>query len=126
MAEAGQGGTFNVAGPPRPFTCAELLRRCPGPVTWVPDQFLLDEGVEPYTEMPLWLPASAGNPNMPIERAVAASLRHLTWTKRFATRGSGRSPSMLPSAGSTRMAASAGLQRLPRSARPSCWSARIG
>jgi 2'-hydroxyisoflavone reductase len=76
MAEAGRGGTFNVAGPAQPFTFAELLGRCPGPVTWVPDHFLLDEGVQPYTEMPLWLPASLGNLNMPIERALTAGLRH--------------------------------------------------
>ena len=76
MAEAGRGGTFNVAGPARPFTFAELLSRCPGPVTWVPDHFLLDEGVQPYTEMPLWLPASLGNLDMPIERALTAGLRH--------------------------------------------------
>ena len=76
MAEAGRGGVFNVAGPARPLTFAELLSRCRGPVTWVPDQFLLDEGVQPYTEMPLWVPASIGNLNMPIERALDAGLRH--------------------------------------------------
>src|SRR5258708_4941968 len=74
--KAGRGGTFNVAGPARRFRFAELLGRCRGPVTWVPDPFLLDEGVQPYTEMPLWLPASLGNLNMPIERALTAGLRH--------------------------------------------------
>ena len=76
MAEAGRGGTFNVAGPSRPLPFGDLLSRCPGPVTWVADQFLLDEGVRPYTEMPLWVPASVGRLNMPIERALAAGLRH--------------------------------------------------
>jgi 2'-hydroxyisoflavone reductase len=76
MTEARRGGTFNVAGPARPLTFTELLSRCAGPVTWVHDQFLLDEGVEPYTEMPLWLPASVGNLNMPIERALATGLHH--------------------------------------------------
>ncbi len=42
----------------------------------MPDQFLLDEGGRPYAEMPLWLPASMGNLNMPIERALGAGLRH--------------------------------------------------
>jgi 2'-hydroxyisoflavone reductase len=42
----------------------------------LPDPFLLNEGVEPYTEMPLWVPASIGSLNMPIERALAAGLRH--------------------------------------------------
>jgi 2'-hydroxyisoflavone reductase len=45
-------------------------------VAWVPDQFLLDEGGQPYTEMPLWVPASIGNLNMPIERALDAGLHH--------------------------------------------------
>jgi 2'-hydroxyisoflavone reductase len=76
MAEAGRGGTFNVAGPARPLAFAELLSRAAGPVTWVPDQFLLDAGVQPYTEMPLWVPASVGRLNMPIDRALAAGLRH--------------------------------------------------
>jgi 2'-hydroxyisoflavone reductase len=76
MAEAGRGGTFNVAGPAEPLPFAELLSRHPGPVTWVPDQFLLDEGVQAYTEMPLWVPASIGRLNMPIDWALAAGLRH--------------------------------------------------
>ena len=75
MAEAGRGGTFNVTGPARPLPFEELLSRCPGPVTWVSDRFLLDEGVQPYTEMPLWVPASVGRLDMPIERALAAGLR---------------------------------------------------
>ena len=76
MAEAGRGGTFNVTGPTRPLAIAELLSRAPGPVTWVADQFLLDAGVQPYTEMPLWIPASVGRLHMPIDRALAAGLRH--------------------------------------------------
>jgi 2'-hydroxyisoflavone reductase len=76
MAEAGRGGTFNVTGPARPLAIAELLSRAQGPVTWVADQFLLDAGVQPYTEMPLWIPASVGRLNMPIHRALAAGLRH--------------------------------------------------
>lgn len=75
MVEAGRGGTFNLTGPARPLAFAELLSRHPGPVTWVPDQFLLDEGVQPYTEMPLWVPESVGRLNMPIDRALAAGLR---------------------------------------------------
>lgn len=76
MAEAGRGGTFNVAGPAQPLAFADLVSRASGPVTWVSDQFLLDAGVQPYTEMPLWIPASVGRLNMPIDRALAAGLRH--------------------------------------------------
>ena len=76
MAGAVRGGTFNVTGPARPLPFGELLSRSPGPVTWVADQFLLDQGVRPYTEMPLWVPASVGRVDMPIDRALAAGLRH--------------------------------------------------
>jgi 2'-hydroxyisoflavone reductase len=76
MAAAGRGGTFNVAGPARPLSFGDLASRASGPVTWVSDQFLLDAGVQPYTEMPLWTPASVGRLNMPIDRALAAGLRH--------------------------------------------------
>lgn len=75
MAETGRGGTYNVTGPDPAMTFAELVSRHPGPVTWVADQFLLDQGVQPYTEMPLWVPASLGRLNMPIDRALAAGLR---------------------------------------------------
>jgi 2'-hydroxyisoflavone reductase len=76
MAGAGRGGTFNVDGPAMPLPFGELLSRSPGPVTWVEDQFLLDQGVRPYTEMPLWVPASVGRVDMRIDRALAAGLRH--------------------------------------------------
>jgi 2'-hydroxyisoflavone reductase len=29
--------------------------------TWVTDEFLLGRGVQPWTECPLWIPASAGS-----------------------------------------------------------------
>jgi 2'-hydroxyisoflavone reductase len=76
MAEAGRGGTFNVSGPARPLAFGDLLSRAEGPVTWVSDEFLQEEGVQPYSEMPLWVPPSAGRLNMPIDRALAAGLRH--------------------------------------------------
>jgi len=77
MAEAARGGTYNVTGPARPLTLAELLGRCgDAPLTWVGDDFLEQERVGPYMEMPLWVPASAGELHMPIDRALAAGLRH--------------------------------------------------
>jgi 2'-hydroxyisoflavone reductase len=76
MVEAGRGGTFNVTGPGRPLTFGELLTRCAAPVTWVSDDFLREERVRPYSELPLWVPPSDGSLNMPIDRALAAGLRH--------------------------------------------------
>jgi len=77
MAEAGCGGTFNVTGPASRLTIGELIERCGGAhTTWVSDDFLLAQDVRPYSEMPLWVPPSAGSIDMPIDRALAAGLRH--------------------------------------------------
>lgn len=77
MAEAGRGGTYNVTGPARTLTMGELLARCgDGSPTWVGDDLLVEQGVRPYMEMPLWVPASVGRMSMPIDRALAAGLRH--------------------------------------------------
>jgi 2'-hydroxyisoflavone reductase len=76
MLEAGRGGTFNVTGPGEPLTFGELLSRAPGPVTWVGDEFLVEQGVRPYSGLPLWEPPSVGSLHMPVERALAAGLRH--------------------------------------------------
>jgi 2'-hydroxyisoflavone reductase len=75
MAEAGRGGTFNVTGPADELPFASLLARAEGPVTWVADEFLQEQGVQAYTEMPLWVPPSVGSLHVPIDRALAAGLR---------------------------------------------------
>jgi 2'-hydroxyisoflavone reductase len=79
-ARAGTTGIFNTVG--RPLTMARLLDACDavsrsdaGPV-WVGDQFLLDYGVEPWTDLPLWLPAdTAGFLAVDTTKARAAGLR---------------------------------------------------
>lgn len=74
MAERRQGGVFNVDGPPLPI--GHLLEAAGIPeATWVPDEFLLEHAVQPWTGLPLWLPPSEGSLNAPCERAVAAGLR---------------------------------------------------
>jgi len=75
MLHAGRGGTYNVTGPGGTLTFGDLLSRCASPVTWVGDELLLEQGVRPYSEMPLWVPPSAGSLDTPIERALAAGLR---------------------------------------------------
>ncbi len=59
MVESGQGGTFNAVCPSISFgelidACLEVASR-EGSVEWVDPQFLVDERVEPWTELPLWL-----------------------------------------------------------------------
>jgi hypothetical protein len=56
-------GVFNVAGPP--ITARELItavrarsgRRVEP--CWIPEEFALSRGLRPWTEIPLWLPASS-------------------------------------------------------------------
>jgi nucleoside-diphosphate-sugar epimerase len=63
MTEAGSGGgVYNATGPASPLSAGELLQTCKdiaasdARFTWVDDAFLLGEKVEPYSELPLWLP----------------------------------------------------------------------
>ena len=69
--ETGLGGTLNATGPAGNATmgswlgdCVEAVRSRPvdgsdptdARLTWVADAVLLAEGVEPWTELPLWMP----------------------------------------------------------------------
>jgi 2'-hydroxyisoflavone reductase len=82
LALAGPGGTFNATGPAEPLTFAELLERAraaigsDAQVVWVDEQRLLEAGVEPWTELPLWLPGLeyAGMARTDVGRAVDAGL----------------------------------------------------
>ncbi len=63
MAEAGDSGTFNVVGPRTPRPVSELLygiRACTTAettFTWVDSDFLINAGLLPYRELPVWRPA---------------------------------------------------------------------
>lgn len=81
-AERGVAGTFNCAGPEPPLPLGRLLEACravarsDATFTWVPDQFLIEQNVGPWVEMPLWIPPGLGSLNdVPVGRAVAAGLR---------------------------------------------------
>ncbi|MDI5964889.1 NAD-dependent epimerase/dehydratase family protein [Streptantibioticus silvisoli] len=83
--EAGDAGRYLVTGPPRPDTLGDLLAACARVAgadrepTWVDDDFLLAAGVEPWTGLPLWVPAGmpdlAGIWQASSDRAHAAGLR---------------------------------------------------
>ena len=54
-------GVFNATGPAEPLTLGELLdgrtpHRAGARLVWVDEQRLLDAGVQPWMELPLWLP----------------------------------------------------------------------
>jgi 2'-hydroxyisoflavone reductase len=83
LALEGPGGTFNATGPAEPLTLAELLERARAAVgsdanlLWTDSQRLLDAGVQPWTELPLWLPNGeyAGMMRADVQPALAAGLR---------------------------------------------------
>ncbi len=60
--ESGQRGAFNVVGPKKPLKFGELLHRCrdflksTSDFRWVGETFLLEREVQPWTEIPLWIP----------------------------------------------------------------------
>jgi len=82
MVEAGATGVYNATGPAERLTMGHLLDVCNaasggGAVfTWVPEQFLLEAGIGPWIELPLWVPESegAGFDSVSIANARAASL----------------------------------------------------
>jgi nucleoside-diphosphate-sugar epimerase len=82
MAEDGRTGTFNAVGPGRRLTMGKMLetiRAATGSdarFTWVPEAFLLEQGVTPWSDLPLWLPEEkAGLLRVDNRRALRAGLR---------------------------------------------------
>ena len=74
-------GPYNVTGPERPLPLGDLLdtaRAVSGSdarFTWVSGPFLEEQGVVPFIEMPLWVPAEAGGfNNFDVSRALDAGL----------------------------------------------------
>lgn len=86
MAERRRTGVFNATGPTEPLTMEQFLEACieatagDARLVWVDEDFLVDNGVEPWSDLPLWL-APAHNPDdanfltMDTSKAVAAGLR---------------------------------------------------
>ena len=85
MVEARQVGVYNATGPDYPLTIGRLLDECKA-VTgsdarfiWVSERFLLDAGVQPWIEVPLWVPeedpANAGFDSINCVKAISAGLR---------------------------------------------------
>jgi len=78
VAERRIAGVFNATGPAEPLTLGRALERiAPGAhIVWVDEQAILDAGVGPWMELPLWLPGNdyAGMLRADISRALAAGL----------------------------------------------------
>ena len=77
MAERGTGGVFNATGPAVPL--AHVLDAIPGDarIVWADPAWLEAQGVEPWTDLPLWVgtdPADAGFMRIDTSRALEAGL----------------------------------------------------
>ncbi len=84
MLETKQAGTYNVIGPRATLTMSEFLEECKrvsasdASFVWVDDDFLLEAGVGPWVEMPLWIPRQhelAAYQTASSEKAIASGLR---------------------------------------------------
>jgi 2'-hydroxyisoflavone reductase len=91
MMASQSAGTFNVTGPDYTLTMGEFLETCRkvtgsnAEIVWCDEKFLLDQGVAPWTEMPLWVPEEfplepelkepwKGAFSVNIEKAIASGL----------------------------------------------------
>lgn len=81
MVEDSQVGVFNATEPEEPLSMRQVLETCqqvagiPSELVWVDDEFLLSNGVTPFTDLPLWLPEFASAmQQVNISKAVRAGL----------------------------------------------------
>ncbi len=78
LVEGSTGGTYSVVGPPVPIE--RLLTACrdvsgsDAELVWVSRSFLEEQGVEPWMELPLWIPQYAGFNLFDAGKAVAGGL----------------------------------------------------
>ena len=80
----GLSGAFMVAGPQGNATYESWLSQCvavtesSAELVWVDDEFLLEHHVEPWTELPLWVPRKTGGHDatwqIRIDRALQAGM----------------------------------------------------
>lgn len=91
LAAGSRGGIFNTTGPAEPTTIADLIAACPAAdgteLEWVASDFLSDNEVAPWKDLPAWLPSehpARGMMRVDISRALAAglTLRPLSETAR--------------------------------------------
>jgi 2'-hydroxyisoflavone reductase len=81
LCEQDVGGTFNATN--ASVSWRELLETCrdvagtDAEIVWVPDEFLVEQGVGEWMELPLWIvdPAMSAADEAVIDRALAAGLR---------------------------------------------------
>jgi 2'-hydroxyisoflavone reductase len=81
LAQSGTIGLYNAAGPDVALSMGTLLETCrqvtgsDASLTWVSDEFLLERGVVPYSDLPLWVPElDGGYPFIDVSKAINGGL----------------------------------------------------
>ncbi|MHC5007450.1 MAG: NAD-dependent epimerase/dehydratase family protein [Planctomycetota bacterium] len=81
--EDGTAGVFNATGPNTPTNMAEMLYGCKAVTggdarfTWVNADFLGEQGIQPWSDMPVWIPPREGYEGfhrVNIDKAIKAGL----------------------------------------------------
>jgi 2'-hydroxyisoflavone reductase len=80
LCERLRGGTYSVVTPAGTQTMGGLLQTCravsgsDAQITWVPETFLDEHGVQAWSDLPVWLPTEPGFMLIDPSRAIAAGL----------------------------------------------------
>jgi 2'-hydroxyisoflavone reductase len=83
LLEQDVAGTFNATGPEEPLVFEHVLEECrrvagsDSRLVWAAAEWLLEQGVQPWQELPLWLagdPEYAGHSRIDVSRAIQAGL----------------------------------------------------
>jgi 2'-hydroxyisoflavone reductase len=83
LLERDASGVYNVTSPQNHFTLGGVMTACaavagvPSTVRWVADEVLVEKGVAPWTDLPLWVPPSSAIPgllNTSVTKALDAGL----------------------------------------------------
>jgi 2'-hydroxyisoflavone reductase len=113
LLERGVAGTFNATGPAEPLALGRCLERIAAAVgaapnlTWVSEEFLKAQGIEPWLQMPLWVHAADSDfETVSIARALAQGLEFrpledtardtLAWERSVVTDTRPASPALTP------------------------------
>ena len=84
VVEQGDVGVFDATGPDKELTMAAFLAACKAEshsdatFTWADARFLAEQKVEPWSDMPVWVPAegdSIGFARLDVRKAIGRGLR---------------------------------------------------
>jgi 2'-hydroxyisoflavone reductase len=135
QAEACSSGTYNLSGPEDALTMAGFLASASqalapaAELLWVDEAFLLQQGVAPWSELPLWLAAAdSGSHRIDLARALATGLqcRPLVETLRDTAAWAALAPQLTPTAAGGPPRPPVGLAPARETALRETWRTRQG